>query len=121
VSDEFELHAKDEELASATNVPAFTPSHLLSEWRIDGAVLKRCGKKLCFVLQTAFFCIRSGSKNRVCFGILATLRRLFLIALPQTQGCPGTTTERLVLCDSVYADSGSSVLDRKPLVKMQRV
>ena len=44
VSDGFEFDAKNEELASAANVTAFTTSRLLSEWRRNGAVLKRRGK-----------------------------------------------------------------------------
>ena len=44
VSDGFEFDAKNEELASAANVTAFTTSRLLSEWRKNGAVLKRRGK-----------------------------------------------------------------------------
>ena len=44
VSDGFEFDAKNEELASAANVTAFTTSRLLSEWRSNGAVLKRRGK-----------------------------------------------------------------------------
>jgi CRP/FNR family transcriptional regulator, nitrogen oxide reductase regulator len=44
VSDGFEFDAKNEELASAANVTAFTTSRLLSEWQRNGAVLKRRGK-----------------------------------------------------------------------------
>ena len=44
VSDGFEFEARNEELASAANVTAFTTSRLLSEWQRNGAVLKRRGK-----------------------------------------------------------------------------